>query len=360
VSWRRRQDLEDAELHQLHRYAARSRDGAGRRVPEPEDPLRTAFQRDRDRILHSAAFRRMQHKTQVVAAYEGDHYRTRMTHTLEVAQMARSAAGALRLNADLCEAVALAHDIGHPPFGHVGEDALDAVMRAHGGFRHNAQGVRIVDLLEDRYGSDCGLNLTLTTRRCLLKGAVPKGFPLSPDLVPKTAPALEAHLVDLCDKVAYLCHDIDDGLRAGVFTAQDVATLRLWQMAAARAQPGSHHRVISEMIALLMHDLVETTAQVLEGTATPADARPRHSDTMLVLSQDVLAFLRARFYRAHKVLAVMHDGARRIEAAWHRLCAQPDALPEHVRARIDRDGLERVVCDYIAGMTDRFLMSLPE
>ncbi len=358
MAWRRRQDIEDAEVHDLHRLAAKSRESAGRRVQEPEDPLRTAFQRDRDRILHSAAFRRMQHKTQVVAAYEGDHYRTRMTHTLEVAQMARSAAGALRLSTDLCEAVALAHDIGHPPFGHVGEDALDALMRDYGGFRHNAQGVRIVDLLEDRYGHGCGLNLTLTTRRCLLKGAIPEGFPLSPDLLPKQAPAHEANLDDLCDKIAYLCHDLDDGLRANAFRGEDAATLKLWQLAAARAQPGSHHRVISEMIALLMHDLVETTAIEMEKATAASAQKPRHSDSMIVLSQEVLAFLRERFYRAPQVLSVMHDGGRRIQRAWTRLCRDRTELPPHVQVRIAREGVERVVCDYIAGMTDRFLVSL--
>src|SRR5690606_4997720 len=285
---------------------------------------------------------------------------SRMTHTLEVAQMARSAAGALRLNADLCEAVALAHDLGHPPFGHVGEDALDALMAGHGGFKHNAQGVRIVDLLEDRYGHGHGLNLTLTTRRCLLKGAIPAGFPLSPDLLPRAEPALEARLVDLCDKIAYLCHDLDDGIRAGAFAEEDARRLELWRMAAARARPGPHHRIISEMIALLIHDLVETTAAALDCGATPEEVRPRHSDTMVVLAQEVLAFLRDRFYRSERVLAVRHGGGERIGRVFRRLCARPEELPTHVRARVPRDGLERVVCDYIAGMTDRFLMSLPE
>src|SRR5688572_17825402 len=195
--WLRREDQEDRELHALSPWAAHSRSSGGRRLPEPEDPLRTAFQRDRDRVIHSAAFRRLQHKTQVLAAFEGDHFRSRMTHSLEVSQLARSVAGALRLNADLAEAIALAHDLGHPPFGHAGERALDEAMAAHGGFRHNAQGARIVDRLEDRYGHGHGLNLTLATRRSLLKGRVPEGFPLSPDLLPKQPPPLEAHVVDL-------------------------------------------------------------------------------------------------------------------------------------------------------------------
>jgi dGTPase len=357
MAWRRREDLEDQELHTLSRFAARSRDAGGRRAPEPEDPLRTAFQRDRDRVIHSAAFRRLQHKTQVMASFEGDHFRTRMTHTLEVAQMARSVAGALLLNADLCEAVALAHDLGHPPFGHVGEEALDALMQDHGGFRHNVQGVRIVDVLEDRYGSGMGLNLTLATRRSLLKGRIPDGFPLSADLLPRSAPPLEAQIVDLCDKIAYLCHDLDDGLRAGAFPAADAAALRLWRLAQGRAQPGTRHRVLSEMIHLLIHDLVETTARAMDA---PHGERLRagHGPEMAVLAHELLAFLRERFYASPAVLAVMHDGGRRIRLAFARLCADPDELPPGARERVARDGVERAVCDYVAGMTDRFLCRL--
>src|SRR5688572_9105222 len=201
--WLRREDHEDRELRWLCRWATPSRAAGGRRLPEPEDPLRTVFQRDRDRVLHATAFRRLQHKTQVVAAFEGDHFRSRMTHSLEVAQMSRGAALALRCNHDLAEAIALAHDLGHPPFGHVGEEALHEAMAAHGGFRHNAQGARIVDYLEDRYGHGGGLNLTLAVRKSLLKGRVPDGFPLSQDLVPRGPVPIEAHLVDLCDKIAY-------------------------------------------------------------------------------------------------------------------------------------------------------------
>lgn len=356
--WRRREDLEDQELHDLSHLAAKSRTAGGRRSPEVEDPLRTAFQRDRDRIIHSAAFRRLQHKTQVVAAFEGDHYRTRMAHTLEVAQMSRSVAGALLINADLCEAIALAHDLGHPPFGHVGEDALDELMQGHGGFRHNAQGARIVDVLEDRYGTGFGLNLTLATRTSLLKGKIPEGFPLSTDLLPKRPPPFEAHVVDLCDKIAYLCHDLDDGVRAGAFPVEAAAELRLWQLAASRARPGSRHRVVSEMVHLLIHDVVETTAAVME-RARPGEAvRPAHSDAMTVMAQELLAFLRERFYRSPAVLAVMHDGGRRIRAAFAQLRAHQGELPPGALERLPRDGTERTVCDHIAGMTDRFLLRL--
>ena len=236
MSWLRRQDLEDREHLTLSRWAAHATASGGRRVAEPQDPVRTDFQRDRDRIIHSAAFRRLQHKTQVLAAFEGDHYRSRMTHSLEVSQLARSAAIALRLNPDLAEAVALAHDLGHPPFGHAGEEALNELMADHHGFRHNAQGARIVDFLEDRHGDGSGLNLTLALRRSLLKAGAPEGYPISADLLPVEQPPLEAKIVDRCDRIAYLCHDLDDGLRAGAFDHRATPErLALWKRRQPRA-----------------------------------------------------------------------------------------------------------------------------
>lgn len=356
MHWLRREDHEDRELHWLCPWATPSRSAGDRRLPEAEDPLRTACQRDRDRILHSSAFRRLQHKTQVMAAFEGDHYRSRMTHSLEVAQMARSVARALRCNDDLAEAIALAHDLGHPPFGHVGEEALHELMHAHGGFRHNAQSARTVDYLEDRYGHGLGLNLTQATRRSLLKGRIPDGFPLSPDLVPKPPVPIEAHLVDLCDKIAYLSHDLDDGLRAEMFGEGEAAELRLWQVAARAAASKNRQRLVSEVASVLIHDLVERTAQNF-ADAVPGGPPPRvqHGDDLAVMAQEMLEFLRARFYRSPRVLAVMQDGADRIRRLFDRLRNDPQQLPEPQRRRLDRDGLERVVCDYIAGMTDRFL-----
>ncbi|MFO1051227.1 MAG: dNTP triphosphohydrolase [Planctomycetota bacterium] len=357
MSYVRREDLEDQELHQLSRHAQKSRD-AQRRAAEALDPLRTAFQRDRDRVIHSTAFRRLQHKTQVVAAFEGDHFRSRMVHSLEVSQMARSVATALRLNADLAEAIALAHDLGHPPFGHVGETALDELVAAHGGFRHNAQGSRIVDLLEDRSGGDLGLNLTFAMRRALLKGRVPEGFPIADDLRAVDAPvALEARVVDLCDRIAYLCHDLDDGLRAGVFSAADCATLRLWQTA-TRIRPGATiGRVVSAMIGVLVEDLVRTTSSQW---SERADRRPEisHSDEITVFAQELLAFLRDRFYRSRRVLDVMENGTERIRSAFAKYLADPSGLPPAARARLEHDGPHRVVCDHIAGMTDRYLLKV--
>jgi len=359
VTWIRREDLEDRELRVLSRHAAHARDAARRR-PEAPDPLRTAFQRDRDRIIHSTAFRRLQHKTQVVAAYEGDHFRSRMTHSLEVSQMARAVSASLRLNGDLAEAIALAHDLGHPPFGHVGERALDELMAAHGGFRHNAQGARVVDRIEDRYGHGHGLNLTWQTRRALLKGAVPNGFPLAPDLVGKPgSAALEARVVDLCDRIAYLCHDLDDGLRAGVFVVSDLTGLRLWDRAAAERRDAGAAGVIGAMIAHLIGDLIRTT-NAGWNEAVGSTPQVRHSDEATVLGHEVLEFLRAKFYRSRRVLEVMEHGSDRIRRAFERFVGAPDDLPAAVRARVETDGLERTVCDYVAGMTDRYLVAMTE
>jgi len=354
--WLRREDHEDRELRWLRPIATPSRNSGGRRLPEAEDALRTVFQRDRDRVLHATAFRRLQHKTQVMAAFEGDHYRSRMTHSLEVAQMSRSVARALRCNDDLAEAIALAHDLGHPPFGHVGEEALHAAMAAHGGFRHNAQGARIVDYLEDRYGHGFGLNLTRAVRTSLLKGRIPDGFPLSPDLLPKGPLPVEAQLVDLCDKIAYLSHDLDDGLRAGLFAEVEAGELRLWQEAARSAGTDQRQRVVSEVASLLIHDLVQHADVSLDNSAGDA-ALPRvqHGPGMAVMAQELLEFLRVRFYRSARVLRVMNDGAARIRHLFDSYRRDPERLPEGAQRRLLSDGLERTVCDYIAGMTDRFL-----
>jgi dGTPase len=271
--------------------------------------------------------------------------------------MARSVARALRCNDDLAEAVALAHDLGHPPFGHVGEEALHEAMAGHGGFRHNAQGVRIVDYLEDRYGHGHGLNLTRAVRVSLLKGRVPDGFPLSPDLAAgATPPPLEARLVDHCDRIAYLSHDLDDGLRAGLFAEGDAAALRLWQAAREAAGTDNRQRVVSEVTSLLIHDLVETTDAALAGAADRTAARVQHGAAMTVWAQELLEFLRERFYRSERVLTVMRDGAARIRKLFAALLHAPEQLPQSARARLLRDGLHRAVCDHVAGMTDRYLL----
>lgn len=329
--------------------------------------MRTAFQRDRDRIIHSRAFRRLQHKTQVLAAFEGDHFRSRMIHSLEVAQMARGVATALHLNPDLAEAVALAHDLGHPPFGHMGEERLNHLMTGHGGFRHNAQGARIVDVLEDRYGHGFGLNLTLATRCSLLKGKIPEGFPLSDDLLDEPRVRrrhrlpIEALIVDRCDKIAYLCHDLDDGMRAGMVRRDEARELTLWQQARDRTGTDDPSRVLSEMISILIHDLVAETDQALARADADAPPRAEQGSACAAATAEMLEFLRANFYRAERVMVAMRQGCDRIEATFDALRAEPAGLPERHRERLEHEPLERILCDYIAGMTDRFLLqqSLP-
>jgi len=359
MTWLRRNDLEQLELQHLAPSAALSSRHGGRRIEEDDDPLRTAFQRDRDRIIHCTAFRRLQHKTQVFAAHTGDHFRSRMTHSLEVAQMARNAAIALRLNPDLSEAIALAHDLGHPPFGHVGEEILNELLADEGGFRHNAQGSRIVDVLEDRHGEGGGLNLTLALRRSLLKGVIPEGFPLSPDLLPRVAPPTEAALVDLCDKIAYLCHDLDDGIRAELLPMDEVRELSLWREAEDRVGSSQTSRIHSEMVAIMVRDLI-TSSVVPQETDADSQARPRiqHSDSVTVQSQEMLAFLRLRFYLSRRILDEMEKGRDQIRRQFERLIAQPDDIPVTMQKRRHGSSTPRLVCDYLAGMTDRFLLSL--
>lgn len=374
-----RADLEEREYLQLSRVAFKSRDSRGRRTEEPADPLRTCFQRDRDRILHAKAFRRLQHKTQVFTASEGDHYRTRLPHTLEVSQLARSASIALGLNADLAEAVALAHDLGHPPFGHVGERALHARMASSGGFRHNAQGLRIVDDLEQSYAGLHGLNLSLETRLCLLKHRMPPGFPRSPDLPESTTPYLEGQIVDLCDRIGYVCHDFEDALRSGLVSWDAFRDLEMPSRAIAHvldrypALAGEEspdrssvlrRQIAGAMLSMLLRDLVLATDRFIEDSPSLRDpeavrALPsvaRQGDEMRHALAELLRALRTRFYRHERVLETMHARARDLEGLFDLLCEERERMPPRFFARVSEHGLERTVCDYVSGMTDRYAM----
>lgn len=367
---------EEREDRELAPYGMRSRDSRGRRFEEPADPLRTVFERDRDRITHSTAFRRLMYKTQVFANWEGDHNRTRLSHSLEVAQVGRSVGGALRLNEALCEALGLAHDIGHPPFGHRGEWALDEIMQGHGGFRHNAQVLRVVDLLERRHPEIPGLNLTFEVRSSLLKHERAEDWP--EDLGERPAqPLLEGQVVDLADSTAYDKHDVEDGIQAGMFTEQDLLQeVDLWREARERVEerhPGwldrtvdrklRVQRVAGEMMGMLIRDLIEHShASLLEAVpASPDEARSaprrlvRHSPTVHARVAALERFLYARFYR-HEYLQRFREYAREVLLglfdAYRRT---PDALPPWYRAWSERVGPERAICDYVAGMTDRFV-----
>ena len=370
-------------------YACQTEDSRGRLHAEPESARRTPFQRDRDRVIHSTAFRRLKHKTQVFVFHEGDHYRTRLTHSLEVAQIARTLARALGLNEDLAEALALAHDFGHTPFGHAGEEALDACMAPWGGFDHNAQTLRILTALEKRYAAFDGLNLTWET----LEGVVKHNGPLTgpharPDkAVPGpilaydarhnlelgTFPSAEAQVAALADDIAYNSHDLDDGLRAGLFAVDDVADLRLVCPALAavrRDWPGIEesrliHQTVSAMIGAMVDDvLVESecrfaSTRVASAGAVRALDRPviAFSPTMQANIEAVRAFLFERMYRHHRVNRMTSKARRIVDQLFELLFAEPELLPPEWRALAGQGGeagRARAIADWIAGMTDNY------
>lgn len=332
----RTEQREDAGLHPL---AARAKHSRGRAEPEPEDDLRTAFQRDRDRIVHAKAFRRLMHKTQVFLAPEGDHYRTRLTHTLEVAQIARTVARALRLNEDLTEAIALAHDLGHPPFGHAGEAALDAAMAPWGGFRHDAQSLRVVDRLEQRRRADgrfvAGLNLTWEVRDGI--GAHSKGLrDLEVADSGTAAPAtLEGQVVRIADRVAYVHHDTDDAIRAGLILDADL--------------PGDVTEVLGPTRESWLDAIVrDVVGRGIEGGTVELSAPVRGAVDRL---KD---FLSDRVYFSETATREAARGQRMLRLLFDHLTAHLNDVPAEVREAAASDPPQRAVCDYLAGMTDRY------
>jgi dGTPase len=358
-------------------HAGRSR---GRRVPEPPAPTRSDFQRDRDRIVHSTAFRRLVYKTQVFFNHEGDLFRTRLTHSLEVAQLARSIARSLGLNEDLVEAIALAHDLGHTPFGHAGQDALHDCMAAHGGFEHNLQSLRVVDCLEQRYPSFDGLNLSFETREGILKHCSKRQARHMESLEPQgvarrfldgTQPSLEAQLCNLADEIAYNAHDVDDGVRSGLLTLDQLREVPLVAryMAGALldhpALPQQGRRLLFETIRRMLseqvYDVIRHTGERLrEAAVTSVDqvrAQPRplvaFSDAMRSDSLQLKRFLFRSLYRHPQVMQTTNQGRRVVADLFAAYCADPGELPEDYR----QPALpERFVADYIAGMTDRFAL----
>jgi dGTPase len=361
---------------------ARSR---GRLYPEEESGYRSPFQRDRDRIIHSSAFRRLKHKTQVFVEHEGDYYRTRLTHSIEVAQVARTIAGVLGLNAELTEAVALAHDLGHTPFGHTGEDALHALMAPHGGFDHNAQAVRIVTMLERHYAGFDGLNLTWETLEGIAKHNGPVAGPLPYGLADYTArhdleldthASAEAQAAAVSDDIAYTNHDLHDGLRAGLFTDAEIAALPLVGPAYAEVDarwPGldpkrRRHEALRRVFGAMVGDVIETARATL-GAAAPGspDAVRRLGHPAIGLSARmtaeiaaIRAFLFARMYRAPRVMAERARVTAVIADLFPLFLRQTALLPADWQPDIARargaTALARIVADYIAGMTDRFAL----
>jgi dGTPase len=370
-------------------YACKPEESRGRLYPEPEAAVRSPFQRDRDRIIHCAAFRRMKHKTQVFVYHEGDHYRTRLTHSLEVAQIARSISRTLGLNEDLAEALALAHDLGHTPFGHAGEDALEEVMAPFGGFDHNDQTLRILTRLEHRYAEFDGLNLTWETLEGTVKHNGPligpgiaKPLPaaiaeyvLRHDLDLTSQPSAEAQVAALSDDIAYNNHDIDDGLRAGLFAVADLAGVPvvgpIFAEVAARypgiEEPRLIHETIRRVIDRMVGDLVGETRRRLAASGVASVAAIRalgapvvaFSAEMSANDKALKGFLFERMYRHYKVNRMASKARRIVQDIFRLLLAEPECLPTEWREHVDGAGsaaTARLVADYIAGMTDRFAL----
>jgi len=368
-----REQREAIERETLAPYALKSADSKGREHPDPEDPYRTAFQRDRDRILHTTAFRRLEYKTQVFINYEGDYYRTRLTHTLEVTQIGRSVARALGANEDLVEAICMGHDLGHPPFGHSGEAILNKLMTDHGGFDHNQQSLRILTQLESRYPQWPGLNLTYELREGIVKheteydlsDAQASGFD------PRKRGSLEAQIANVADEQAYNAHDLDDGLRAGLIEPEQLGGLALWQMLVQSIgwdgrefDEQVRHRLIRRMLGIQINDIIEATGARLAELELPTpDALQSlpsnvvcHSDEMSAINRELKSFLFREMYRHYRVVRMAVKAERVITDMFETYVGEPAQLPPSVQDAIAERGLYRAVTDYIAGMTDRYAL----
>ncbi len=364
-----RQQLETFEDQILAPYGMRSQDSKGRVHPENEPEYRTAFQRDRDRILHTTAFRRLEYKTQVFINHEGDYYRTRLTHTLEVSQIGRTIARALGANEDLVEAICLAHDLGHPPYGHSGELSLARLMREHSGFDHNKQSLRIVTLLENRYPDFQGLNLTWEVREGIVKHESEYDKADASEYNPDLHGDLEAQITNAADELAYTAHDLDDGLRSGMITTDMLAGITLWEILVESTgwlgnvlDDLSRHRLIRRLIGLEVTDIVYATHQRLrESNVKTVQDLQRLPYNVIVYSEDMHRrnrqlkdFLYNNLYRHYRVVRMAEKAERIIGDLFNAYNKESAMLPDHIQPMIEDRGLERTICDYIAGMTDRF------
>ena len=361
----------------LKPYAAQEEQSLGRRYDEEKAPYRGEFQRDRDRIIHSTGFRRLVYKTQVFVNHEGDLYRTRLTHSLEVSQIGRTVARALGLNEILTEAICLAHDLGHTPFGHAGQDALNGCMKDYGGFEHNLQSLRVVDELEAKYASFPGLNLTYETREGILKHCSKKNARnlgrIGERFLQRRQPGLEAQLADISDAIAYNNHDVDDGFRAGLLSLEQLCEEELFseQYQAVHAiHPGLEDRrliyeIIRRMINLVVSDVIEQTENRLSDIKPSSIEDVRSQKTSIVgLSDETLEkhlslkrFLNKNLYQHEKVLSMTGDAKIKLEILFDRYMSNPKQMPDEFSQRAETEDKPRVVADYIAGMTDRFAIS---
>ncbi|MDP3184273.1 MAG: deoxyguanosinetriphosphate triphosphohydrolase [Anaerolineales bacterium] len=364
-----RQQLEEIEDRSLAPYGMRSKDSKGRAYLDNEPDYRTAFQRDRDRIIHTTAFRRLEYKTQVFINYEGDYFRTRLTHTLEVAQIGRTIARALGANEDLIEAICLAHDLGHSPFGHSGEVTLARLMKDYGGFDHNKQSLRIVTELEQRYPEFPGLNLTWETREGIVKHESDYDISDARDFNPDLRGNLETQIANVADELAYTTHDLDDGLRSGMITPQTLNGIALWEILvetfkwrASTLVDMERHRMIRHLVGLEVTDLVEATDSRLResGVRSALDVQKLSrnligfSEDMQRRNRELKDLLYAKLYRHYRVVRMQTKAERILSDLFNAYHVEPAILPDHVQMWIDKRGLERTICDYIAGMTDRY------
>jgi dGTPase len=363
-------DWLDREDEVLAPYAMRTRQSRGRRHPEEQHPFRTLYQRDRDRIVHSTAFRRLMHKTQVLVTQTNDHHRTRLTHTLEVAQISRTIARRLGLNEDLTEAIALSHDLGHPAFGHAGERALDECMAEYGGFEHNLHALRIVEVLEYRYADFPGLNLSWEVLEAMALHSKRRNAPEIQEFTSVGQPLLEAQVADAADSLAYDAHDIDDALSVGLIAPDDLREVELWRRVLEKVhkQHGElrpeqfQPTMVRNLIDRLVRDLLDNTRQRLRQERIRSVADVRNAPSLLVepspalraLKTELEQFLGRRVYNHSRIQRMAVKGGRIIRQLFDEFCRTPRLLPERYSRRIGEQRPERTVCDYVAGMTDRY------
>jgi dGTPase len=364
--------MEEQEEKVLAPYAVKNSQTRGRRYPEEDHPYRTHFQRDRDRIIHSTAFRRLEYKTQVFVNHEGDHYRTRLTHTIEVAQISRTIARALKLNEDLAEAIALVHDLGHTPFGHSGEETLNEIMKDQGGFEHNRQSLRVVDLLEEKYPSFPGLNLTYEVREGIMKHETIYDRPIPTEFNPHKKATLECQLVNLADEIAYNCHDVDDGLDSDVLKEEELNEVTLWHDLAKEVKkqhlhlsPSQRrHLIVRMLINFEVSDLISETNKKIQKYQIKSVDDVRNAAENIIsfsnptkkLNSQLKMFLFDKMYRHYRMIR-MADKARRIVTQLFEVyLSNSDQLPPSFSSKIKEENKMQLVCDYVAGMTDRFAL----
>ncbi len=361
-------EYENIEEKILQPYAVFSRKSRGRRFKEEEHPYRTAFQRDRDRIIHSTAFRRLEYKTQVFVYYEGDYYRNRLTHTIEVQQIARTIARILGVNEDLTEAISLAHDIGHTPFGHKGESVLNSLMKEFGGFEHNKQGLRVVDKIEKRYKSFDGLNLTYEVREGIIKHSTTYDKPSVTEFSEYASSSLESQVVNFADEITYTCHDIDDGLKSNIIKETELENETIWKFIMKEVKKSIDKEYglkrtagVRFLINFLVEDLIGETRKNLK-KISPQNVDDIRKGIQIVAfspelkkSYDVLKkFLLEKMYYHYRIIRMAEKASMIIENLFHVYNKEPKLLPTHIYSKIGPEPKEQIICDYIAGMTDRF------